>query len=257
MIKTTLLSLACLLLFSSCELLSTPSQLDETRWLLQSLRGQPLLEDTAITAKFSSGEISGTSGCNFYGAKISFSPFNRIKINEIANTEMGCREPPGLMEQEGLYLTTLATGEAYQLDEDELVILDKSGETLLHFRLLPSFDNNPELLYEKTWQLIEVEGMEVYNLAPFSLQFEQDSFRGTTLCRDYEGHYQSAGDDFHISMLSMLGEVDCSQTELIAEETYTSLLEMVDQFRVTPNRLELYTVKYQRLIFERQAVREL
>lgn len=247
--KTMLWLFACLLLVSSCVLLPAQSKLDETRWLLQSLRGQSLLEDTAITAKFSSGGVSGSAGCNNYGAKVSFLPINRMEIDEVANTEMGCQEPAGLMEQEALYLNTLAASAAYQLEKENLVILDSEGNTLLNFRLLPSFENNPELLYGKTWQLIEADGMEAYDLAAFSLQFDQDSFTGTTVCRGYEGSYQSVEDGIHIFMLSMLGEVDCSQAELTAEETYTSLLGMVDQYQVTPNRLELYTLKYQRLIF--------
>ncbi len=248
--KTILWLFACPLLVSSCVLLPAQTKLDETRWLLQSLRGQPLLEDTAITAKFTPGGISGSSGCNYYGAKVSFLPINRMEIDEVANTEMGCQEPAGLMEQEVLYLNTLAASAAYRLEGDTLVIQDSDGNTLLNFRLLPSFENDPELLYGKTWQLIEADGMEAYDLAAFTVQFEQDSFRGTTLCRGYEGSYQSAGDGIHIFMLSMLGEVDCSHEELIAEGTYTSLLGMIDQYQVTANRLELYTVKYERLIFD-------
>jgi heat shock protein HslJ len=250
MMKTILLSLGCLLLFSSCALFPIQSELDGTRWLLQSLREQPLLADTAITAKFSQDGISGTSGCNFYGAKISFSPVKRLKIVEVANTEMYCEARSGLMEQEELYLQTLAAATSYRLEDDNLVLMDRAGDILLNFRLLPSFENNPELLFGKTWELIDAEGIKAHDLAGFSLQFEEDRFRGTTQCRDYEGSYQSAGDGIRIFTLSMLGEVNCSQAELIAEVTYTSLLEMVDQYQVTPDRLELYTVKYDKLIFE-------
>ncbi len=248
--KKILWWLGCLFLFSSCALLPTQSELDESRWLLQSLRGQSLLEDTAITAKFTPGGISGSSGCNNYGAKVSFLPFNRMEIDEVANTDMYCGVRSGLMEQEELYLQTLAAATSYRLENDNLVLMDRAGDILLNFRLLPSFDNNPELLYGKTWQLIEAEGMETYDLAAFTVQFEQDSFRGMTLCRDFEGNYQSGRDGIHIFMLSMLGEADCRQAELIAEGAYTSLHGMVEQYQVTPNRLELYTVKDQRLIFE-------
>ena len=86
------------------------------------------------------------------------------------------------------------------------------------------------------------------------MQFEEESFQGTTICRDSEGRYQSAGDGLHISMLTMLGEVDCSHEELVVEEAYTSLLEMVYQYQVTSDRLELYTMKYDRLIFEWSSV---
>ena len=250
MMKTIPLLFAGLLLFSSCSLFPTQSELDGTRWLLQSLGGQPLLEDTVISAKFSQDGISGTSGCNFYGAKISFSPVKRLEIVEVANTEMYCEVPSGIMEQEELYLQTLAAANSYQLEDDNLFLMDRAGDILFHYRLIPRFENNPALLIGKTWRLISAEGMDVYQLDSFSLQFEEESFQGKTLCRDYEGSYQSVEDSLHISMLSMLGEVNCGQPELIAEMTYTSLLEMVDQYQVTPDRLELYTVKNDKLIFE-------
>lgn len=54
------------------------------------------------------------------------------------------------MEQEALYLDTLTAGASYRPDENELLIMDKAGESLLHFRLLPNFYNNPALLFAKT-----------------------------------------------------------------------------------------------------------
>ena len=156
--KTILLSLACLLLFSSCALLTAQSELEDTRWLLQSLRGQPLLEDTVITANFSQDGISGTSGCNFYGAKISFSPVKRMEIVEVANTEMYCEAPSGLMEQEKLYLQTLVAVTSYRLEGDDLFSWIVQGDILLHYRLLPRFENNPALLIGKTWRLVLQKG---------------------------------------------------------------------------------------------------
>lgn len=141
MMKTILLSLVCLLLFSSCALLPTPPELDETRWKLQSLRGQPLREDTVITAKFSQDGISGTSGCNYYGAKVSFSPVHRMEIVDVANTEMYCEAPAGLMEQEELYLHTLAAVTSYRLEDEDLFLMDRAGDILLCDRLI--FEYSP------------------------------------------------------------------------------------------------------------------
>jgi len=214
------------------------------------MHGQELLEDTAITLKITEGGISGLSGCNLYGARYSTRPNNGIEINEVAHTEMACSEPTGIMEQEVVYIGTIQKATGYSLDDENLFMMDEQGNILLQFRLLPQFDANPEGLIGKTWQLNYAGGMEEYQLEGFTLWFDGNMFGGTTSCRDYEGAYQTVEDGIQVTSLSMVTDVECIQEELHAEEMYTSLLERIDQYNVSQNRLELYTVQSDGLIFE-------
>ena len=42
--------------------------LDGTRWKLQSIFGYEMMEGSTITLEFAESKMSGSSGCNFYGA---------------------------------------------------------------------------------------------------------------------------------------------------------------------------------------------
>jgi len=248
--KIIIIALGFILFFSGC--ISTPQQfmLSGTRWILQSMHGQELLEDTAIILKLTENEISGSSGCNLYYAQYTTQPKNRIEIDEVANTDMGCFEPVGILEQEEEYISTLQKATSYSLDGENLFIADKQGNILLQYQLLPKFEANPEGLIGKTWRLNYADGMEVYELGAFTLRFDGSTFGGTTSCRDYEGTYQTDKDSINVKLLTMTTDVDCVQKDRISEATYTTLLERIDQYNVSQNRLELYTVQNDKLVYE-------
>ena len=249
-VKKILFALGCIFLISGCISTSQQFVLSATRWILQSIHGRELLEDTAITLEITESGISGASGCNFYGAKYTTRPRNGIEIDEVAHTDMACHEPVGIMEQEEAYINTFQEATSYRVDGENLSIVDKQGNILLQYRLLPKFEANPEGLIGKIWRLIDADGMESDELGAFTLWFDGSTFRGTTSCRDYQGTYQIVEDNIHIYLMEMTTDVDCTQKEQIAEGTYTSLLGFIDQYNVSQNRLELYTVKNDRLIYE-------
>jgi heat shock protein HslJ len=249
-VKKIIIALGCILFISSCISRSQQFQLSGTRWILQSLHGHELLKDTAITLKITEGGFSGTSGCNFYGAKYATHPRNRIEIGEAAHTDMACLDPAGVMEQENEYLSAFPIATSYSVDGENLFIADKQGSILLKYRLLPKFVANPEGLKGETWRLIYTDGMEPDGFGAFTIWFDEGTFRGMTSCRDYKGTYQTDEDNIHIDILEMTTDVDCSKREQNAEGTYTSLLQFIDQYNVSQNQLELFTVKNQKLIYE-------
>jgi hypothetical protein len=91
-----------------------------------------LLPGTAITLDFQGEEISGSAGCNRYSADYQSSG-DSLRVGEIAVTEMACPEPAGILEQETAYLAALQAAASYRLAEDQLAILDESGEQVLLF----------------------------------------------------------------------------------------------------------------------------
>jgi heat shock protein HslJ len=214
------------------------------------MHSQELLEDTAITLKFSERGISGSSGCNFYSAQYTRQPKNGIEIGEVANTEMGCSNPAGILEQGEAYISTIQKAISYRLNAENLFMMDAQGNILLQYRLLPKFEGDPEGLFEKTWRLVYADGMEEYELSAFTLWFNRSTFGGTTVCRDYEGDYQLVEESIRVTSLRMPTDLGCAQEELLTEGTYTSFFVSIDQFNVSQNRLELYTVQNDKLIYE-------
>ena len=218
---------------------------------MQSLDGQELLQNTAITLKITEVGISGSSGCNLYGAKYTARSKDRIIIGEVAHTDMGCQTPAGVMQQEEGYLSALQKTTNYNVDGENLFMLDQLGNNLLQFRLLPKFKANPEGIKGTTWRLSYADGIKPNELGAFIIWFDESTFRGTTSCRAYDGTYQINKDGIHVFIMKMATTApDCTHADQTSENVYTSLLGMIDQYNVSPNRLELYTIQNKKLIYE-------
>jgi heat shock protein HslJ len=119
-------------ILSSCGLLpGSKSGLDATKWQLQTMAGNPPPEAVVITAEFNDGRISGSSGCNSYGAAYTIQD-DKISLEAIAMTEMACLDE-GVMESEAQFLELLGKAKSFQLNEDTLNLMDEAGNTTLTF----------------------------------------------------------------------------------------------------------------------------
>jgi len=88
--------------------------------------------DTEVTATLTDGQIEGSAGCNTYFASYALDG-SHIEIGPVANTEMYCMEPEGVMDQEMDYLATLAAADTYEIARDTLTIFDAEGTRLLTY----------------------------------------------------------------------------------------------------------------------------
>jgi len=132
---------ACALPPTSVKLEPTASpvagnDLEGTEWLLTSLWGKPLLDDTHITLKFGAGRLSGFAGCNSYGGEAESGDSiigndGALKIGLLEITVMDCRVPAGVTGQEQTYVEALRGAATYRLAGDRLEIPDAAGETIL------------------------------------------------------------------------------------------------------------------------------
>jgi heat shock protein HslJ len=120
-----LLVLAVLLI--GCGQAGAPASLEGTRWVLTSLNGRGPLADTDITLSFEDGEVSGSAGCNTYFGAYKAEGEDKLTLTDLANTEIGCLEPEGVMEQETEYLQTLRAATGFRLSEGELEIVSAGG----------------------------------------------------------------------------------------------------------------------------------
>ena len=121
---------------AACAETAPTDGLEDTRWILESYgeRGnlQPIIEGTEITVVFNSAEsqVRGSAGCNSYFGDYEISN-NKLSIPVIANTEMYCLEPEGVMDQEYQYLKVLRAAESYQIQDNKLQI-NCGGQILLY-----------------------------------------------------------------------------------------------------------------------------
>ena len=91
-----------------------------------------LILDTEITVTLSDGQIEGSAGCNGYFASYALDG-SHLEMGPVANTEMYCMEPEGVMDQEMDYLVALAMADMYEIDRDTLTIFNAEGMRLLTY----------------------------------------------------------------------------------------------------------------------------
>jgi heat shock protein HslJ len=103
-----------------------------TEWVLTSLTGRALIEDTRITLSFGEGSLEGSAGCNTYGGSYAATE-DSLRLSDLYWTEMGCPEPEGILDQEMAYLNALNTVASYRLDADRLELYDEAGMQILVF----------------------------------------------------------------------------------------------------------------------------
>ena len=127
---------ASLVLFACARGVEETADLEDKTWVLESYgeKGdlRAVVAGTEVTALFDSteGQVRGSAGCNSYFGDYQVSK-NKLSIPLIANTEMYCLEPEGVMEQETQYLKILQTAESYEVGDGKLRIT--AGSQILVF----------------------------------------------------------------------------------------------------------------------------
>jgi heat shock protein HslJ len=112
-------------------------QLENRRWVLVAYgapeRLQTVLRGSEISAAFDSaqGTVSGSAGCNRYSGRYRLRG-SQLSIGRLTQTEMACRQPDGVMEQEQRYLRLLAAAQSYQVVGPGLRISCSGGQVLLY-----------------------------------------------------------------------------------------------------------------------------
>ena len=107
------------------------NSLNDTDWLLENLDGQTVLPGTQVTIKFEEDRFYGTDGCNQYKGSFKLEA-EKINIDEnIATTRMACEE--SIMQQGSAYLAMLVQAATYNVNDQQMILLDEGGKTLAIF----------------------------------------------------------------------------------------------------------------------------
>ncbi len=130
-----------------------------------------------ITASFSGGSITGSSGCNSYFGSYTILG-NSLTITIEGTTLMACN-PPEVMTQENTYISALEAAQSYQLMGNKLKIFYIGGVltfTTNQLPPLPPFDFSINLLPLS----ITVEAGQPANFQ-ISLTYSDIAYSGTTV----------------------------------------------------------------------------
>jgi len=120
------------LILSSCGVLpfSNSDGLNGTSWTMVSYNGTTLLPDTAMTAFFEDGSISGSTSCNHYFGNYKLKS-DQIQIDGLGWTEMACMNPEGIMGQEQQVMSFLSKAATFSIEGQEMQIITGPGEILV------------------------------------------------------------------------------------------------------------------------------
>ena len=108
------------------------SQLEGSSWVVTGYNNGKqaavsILAESKLTAIFGSdGKLNGSAGCNNYTATFQVNG-EGLKISAVGSTRMMCDSPAGVMEQENLYLTVLATAATYRIEGSQLELRTAEG----------------------------------------------------------------------------------------------------------------------------------
>ena len=246
-----------MLAYAHAESGASPS-LVGTEWVLTSLNGSSLIEDTRITLDFDKEWLGGFAGCNRYGGgrdsgKYSATDDGALTIPEIAITVMLCPAPKGVMEQEEAYIEALHSAASYRVIDNHLEIMDAAGETKLVFVSKEQITMDPADLMGARWLIVSMDESRPPEGMPFTLVFrDEHRLHGQAGCRGYVGGYEAGESDIHIYWLAMMGTEHCLGQGTLPEweGVYTTALESIEDYRLAKGRLELITVRGKVLVFE-------
>jgi len=95
-------------------------------WILESLGGEPVPQDTGITLRFGAdGTVSGQAGCNSFhgtfsqtGEQLTFSP--------LASTRRACAQE--IMDRETRFLSALGETGRVEIEGGRTLVLEPAGE---------------------------------------------------------------------------------------------------------------------------------
>ena len=96
--KAVALALAC----AGCTSIAADARsLDGTRWHVSAIDGHATPAPGNYSMSFTAGDLGARFGCNSIGGRYSVSG-DTLTASEVRSTLMGCPEPAGTLEREGL-----------------------------------------------------------------------------------------------------------------------------------------------------------
>lgn len=217
-----------------------------TEWQLKTIYDAegsrvPVLQGTSITLLFDEESLGGNAGCNLYFGSYTLKN-GEISVSGIGSTLMYCTDPPGVMDQEQMYLNTLGEVAAVYLDGDRLIFLDADTDYRLVF--LPLIVSEEPALIGTTWilQSITEDGVDhpVLPDRAVTAVFDGERIWGSGGCNSYTAGYTSDNQSIIIDPPAST-KVYCHEPKglMDQENRFFSLLTKVERVTIEEGRLTL------------------
>lgn len=206
-----------------------------------------VIEGSSITLTFDKdGRISGSAGCNTYGAGYS-TEGSTLQISAAMSTMMACLQE-GVMEQESAFLLALQAATSYRLDGSSLFINYEEGKQLVFVEITP--------LTANSWQLVSFGPMDaplpVVDGSLITLNFGTEGrASGSGGCNTYGAPYTVDGSSLTFGPAFSTKRA-CAESSVMGQEAaYFAALEKSERYVITGEQLFISTSDGQLLVFNR------
>ncbi len=221
----------------------TAAILDGTSWLLESLHGQPAIEDRRqLTLNFKNNKVSGSAGCNNYFGPYTEESRGKLYIEqEVFVTAMACI-PNEVMTQEGRFIGALKTTATYNIVGKKLTLKNAEGQ------VTAVFTAQTQDLQGTSWQVTGYsDGLGiiggVLSSSTLSVAFGTDGkVTGSAGCNTYFGAYTSVASSRNVSISQTgLTRMMCHEPAgvMAQENTFLAALKAAATYRIEGRRLTL------------------
>lgn len=225
------------------EVVSQNRALQGNLWELTAYTGADgnsvnVLPDSQVTVLFEFDQLGGSAGCNTYGGGFMLTEMN-LEIGELVSTQMACT-PDELMPQETAYLNALSMAVSYQINDDQLDLLNADGDVILSYAVI-----EPVALTGTTWVMTDYnngQGGLVSALAepPVTALFDGvGQVGGSGGCNGYGGSYEASDGMMTIGEIVSTLMACAEQGVTKQEQAYFAALENVAAYTISANTLEL------------------
>jgi heat shock protein HslJ len=171
--------------------------------------------DTRLTVNFGVDRYAGSGGCNWF-LGVYETEGEGMRFQTPATTSSTCEEPPGIMEQEGTYMSALWNIIAYQMEGEKLLGYTSGDQLMLTF--VPA----ATVPFEgTTWELKfiihDTIAEPVLPETAITAHFTAGKMTGQIDCNTYEADYTLDDESFAISNLTATTTA-CSAAEGVQEQ---------------------------------------
>jgi len=172
--------------------------------------------DTRLTVNFGVDRYAGSGGCNWflgvYGAE-----GESLRFQTPAKTGAICDEPPGIMEQEGTYLSALWNILSYRRDGEKLLGYTSNDQLMLTF--VPAIPIPFEgTTYTLKFLVHDTIAEPVVADTEITAHFTAGHVNGQVGCNTYQANYTLSDDSFELSDLTSTTTA-CGDSEGAQQQT--------------------------------------
>ena len=230
---------------------------DGAVWLLESMYGEPPIENTFITLEVDADRLRGFDGCNGYGGRSeNGSPIagggGAFSTPPLERTVQGC--PAGIAGQDDAYVKSLWRAKRFRVNGDRLELLDTTGDVTLVF-VKQTLPGNPIELAGTQWRLLPESDWEGDEPAATMVFLDEYRAAGVTGCRDYLATYRIPEGHIGFPTVLIVGAYpSCSDEARGLEDRFTTSLSEASDYSVDEDagssRLIIRTSRGRTLTFE-------